>query len=417
MDYTIARLGLALGIGLLVGLERGWREREAADATRTAGIRTFGLTGLLGGIFAVLATAMDSTAVLIAGFVGFAAIFAWFAAHEAEHDHNFSATGVVSALSVFALGALAVVGDQIVAAAGGAALAAVLASRDMLHGLLRRLTWIELRSAIAIAAMTAIVLPLLPDRSVDPWGGLNPFEIWLFTVIVAAISFGGYVAVRALGEARGLLIGSIAGAIVSSTAVTVALARMAKVEASPAPLVGGAALAALVSILRVCVIVALLAPQVIGYMIGPAIAAGLVLGLAGATLLRRGGLQDAGEQPQRNPFELGTLLVFAAAFALVSTVSAALSGRFGESGLLATAAVSGAFDVDVAVLSALRLVDGATAVELIAQAVLIALAANAVGRLFLATLAGPARFSLPLAAVTACAAATAFTTFLWSPFS
>jgi hypothetical protein len=76
MDHTITRLGLALAIGLLVGLERGWREREAADNSRTAGIRTFGLSGLLGGIFSALAAALGSSAVLIAGFVGFAAIFA-----------------------------------------------------------------------------------------------------------------------------------------------------------------------------------------------------------------------------------------------------------------------------------------------------------------------------------------------------
>jgi uncharacterized membrane protein (DUF4010 family) len=214
-----------------------------------------------------------------------------------------------------------------------------------------------------------------------------------------------------------LLVGSIAGAIVSSTAVTVALARMARAEANAMPLVGGAALAALVSILRVCAIVALLAPPVIVHVIGPAIAGGLVLAVVGAVLLLRNGGQDAGDQPARNPFEVGPLLVFAAAFALVSTVSAALSSRFGESGLLITTAVSGAFDVDVAVLSSLRLVEGGTAAALVAQAVLVALAANAMGRLFLALLAGPVRFTLPLAAITACAAAVAIAAFMWLPFA
>src|SRR5690606_25762367 len=178
MDQLIAQLGLALAIGLLVGLERGWRERDAPDRSRTAGFRTFGLVGLLGGIFAALSKAVASGEVLIAGFIGFAAIFAWFSAREAEHDRNFSVTGVVASLMVFALGALAVVGDTRAAAAGGAALAAVLASREVLHDLLRRLTWIELRSALILAVMTAIVLPLLPNRAIDPWGGLNPFEIW-----------------------------------------------------------------------------------------------------------------------------------------------------------------------------------------------------------------------------------------------
>lgn len=76
MDPLIARLGLALAIGLLVGLERGWQERDAPDRSRTAGIRTYGISGLLGGILAALADAVDAISVLVAGFLGFAAIFA-----------------------------------------------------------------------------------------------------------------------------------------------------------------------------------------------------------------------------------------------------------------------------------------------------------------------------------------------------
>ncbi len=262
----------------------------------------FGLAGLLGGIFAALTEALGSNAVLVAGFVGFAAIFAWFYAHEAEHDQNFSVTGVVAGLIVFALGALAVVGDYRAAAAGGAAMAAVLASREVLHELLRRLTWIELRSAMILAAMTAIVLPLLPNSTIDPWGGLNPFEIWFFTVLVAAISFGGYVAVRILGETRGLLVGSLAGALISSTAVTVALARMAKAEADALPLVGAAALAALVSVSRVSIIIAMIAPQVLWPILAPALSAGVILGVSGAALLVRSGVHSMHDTTARNPF-------------------------------------------------------------------------------------------------------------------
>ncbi|MER9120161.1 MgtC/SapB family protein [Mesorhizobium sp. M0954] len=115
MDSLIARLGLALAIGLLVGLERGWRERDAPDRSRTAGIRTFGISGLLGGILAALADALDAVSVLVGGFVAFAAIFAWYKAREAAHDEDFSVTAVI----VFALGALSVAVDYRVAAAGG----------------------------------------------------------------------------------------------------------------------------------------------------------------------------------------------------------------------------------------------------------------------------------------------------------
>jgi uncharacterized membrane protein (DUF4010 family) len=408
MDQLIARLGLALAIGLLVGLERGWRERDAPDRSRTAGIRTFGISGLLGGILAALADALGAVSVLVGGFVTFAAIFAWYKAREAAHDEDFSVTSVVAGLGVFALGALSVAGDYRAAAGGGAALAAILASREILHGLLKRLTWIELRSALILAVMTAIVLPLLPNRTMDPWGGFNPWEVWFLTVLMASISFAGYVAVRVLGNTRGLLVSSLAGAVVSSTAVTLALARHATSAGNPLPLAGAASLAAMVSILRVCAVVLILEPSVFGAVGIAAVGAALAFAICGALMLAH----DDGNREKgavaRNPFELGPLLLFALLFAIVATASAALAIQFGGRGLLATSALAGTFDVDVSVLSALRLVKHSVPVGTVAEAVLAALAANAIGRLSLAVFAGPARFWLPLAGATLLAAITGY---------
>ncbi len=415
MDPLIARLGLALAIGLLVGLERGWQERDAPDRSRTAGIRTYGISGLLGGILAALADAVDSMSVLVSGFLGFAAVFAWYKAREATHDQDFSVTGVVAGLGVFALGALAVAGDYRAAAAGGSALAAVLASREVLHGLLRRLTWIELRSALTLVVMTAIILPLLPNRTVDPWGGLNPWEIWFFTVLTAAISFLGYVATRILGQTRGLLVSALAGAVASSTAVTVALARTAKAGGNPLALAGAAALAAMVSILRVCAIVLLVKPSPIDALAPAALIAALCFAACGTLLLKNSDAQAASGTPPRNPFELGPLLLFALLFAIVSTASAALAGRVGGAGLLATSALSGVFDVDVAVLSTLRLVGQAITSEMAGTVVLAALAANAVGRLAMGIVAGPVRFWAPLAAATTAAIALGLAAFALLP--
>ncbi|CAN7456469.1 MgtC/SapB family protein [Mesorhizobium sp. LjNodule214] len=408
MDPLIARLGLALAIGLLVGLERGWRERDAPDRSRTAGIRTFGISGLLGGILAALAEALSAVSVLVGGFVAFAAIFAWYKAREAAHDKDFSVTAVIAALGVFALGALSVAGDFRVAAAGGAALAAVLASREILHRLLKRLTWIELRSALILAVMTAIVLPLLPNRTMDPWGGFNPWEVWFLTVLMASISFAGYVAVRLLGTTRGLLVSSLVGAIVSSTAVTAALARNATSAGNALPLAGAASLAAMVSVLRVCAVVLIIEPGVFMSVGIPAIAAALVFAACGALLLVREHGDPKSSGLARNPFELGPLLLFALFFAVVATASAALAAQFGGRGLLATSALAGTFDVDVSVLGALRLVRQSVPVETIGEAVLAALAANAIGRLSLAVFAGPIRFWLPLAGATLMAVAAGY---------
>jgi len=407
MQDQFFRLGVALAIGLLVGLERGWREREDPAGSRTAGLRTFGIFGLLGGIFAVLAAQMAAPVVFAAGFLAVAALFGLFQFHESLHDENRSVTGVMAGLGVFGLGALAVSGDYRVAAAGAAALAGVLASREILHAALRRVSWIELRSALVLAVMTTIVLPILPNRAVDPWGGLNPWEIWFFTVLIATISFAGYIAVRVLGPTRGLLVSALAGAVASSTAVTVALARMANTasDGQARPLAGAAALAAMVSVLRVLVVVALLRREVLPHLAVPALLAAGVLGVSGIVMVLR---STAARQPQemlQNPFELRALLIFAALFALVSTASAALVGQFGGSSLAVTSALSGMFDVDVAVLSALRLEVAVVGVPMIATAILVALGANAIGRMTLAVLAGPMRFWLPLLACTATAAA------------
>jgi uncharacterized membrane protein (DUF4010 family) len=416
MDPLILRLGLALAIGLLVGLERGWRERDAPSGSRTAGIRTYGISGLLGGVFAALAQAFGEATVLVAGFLGFASVFAWFKSREARHDRDFSVTGVAAGLGVFALGALAVAGDYRAAAAGGAALAAVLASRDMLHGLLQRLSWIEVRSALILAVMTAIVLPLLPDRTIDPWGGFNPFEVWFFTVLTAAISYLGYIAVRVLGTARGLLVSALAGAVISSTAVTVAFARTAKAGGGNAwPLAGAASLAAMVSIVRVAIVVLIIEPRALVSVAPAAIAAAAAFGGCGLAFLSRHRGSDDSAPAARNPFELGPLLLFAALFAVVATASAVVNSYLGSGSLFAVSALSGAFDVDVAVLSALRLAKQSIAIEIVGQAVLAALAANAVGRLSLAIVAGPAAFWLPLAAATAAALGLGYAAFALVP--
>ncbi|MDS1137681.1 MgtC/SapB family protein [Nitratireductor indicus] len=415
MDTLLARLGLALAIGLLVGLERGWRERDAPDRSRTAGIRTYGLSGLLGGIFAALAETFQTASVLIAGFLAFTAVFAIYKAREAAHDEDFSVTGVIAGLGVFALGALAVSGDHLAAAGAGAALAGILASRDVLHQVLKRLTWIELRSALILAAMTAIVLPLLPNRALDPWGGLNPWEIWFFTVLTAAISYLGYVATRIFGTTRGLIVSAVSGAVLSSTAVTLALARMAKSGGDAFPLAGAASLAAMVSIARVCLVVSIVEPRVLGSMGPAALAAAIGFGACGAFLLSRPQGETGVEMPARSPFDLSALLLFALLFAVVATANAALAGQAGARGLIATAAISGSFDVDVAVLSTLRLV-GASATAITAgQAVLAAVATNALVRFALAFALSPPRFWLALFGATAVALAMGASIFFFVP--
>lgn len=401
-EDLIMRFGVALAAGLVVGVERGWRDRDAPAGSRTAGVRTYGLSALLGAVVAAVGAATGSPLVPAAGLATFAAAFAWFKSREAAHERGFSVTDVVAALAVFGVGALAVAGDP-VAAAAGVAVAGILASREFLHGLLKRMTWAELRSALLLLAMTVVAMPLLPNRAVDPFGGVVPREIWGFTVLTAGISYAGCVGVKVAGPARGLLISSLAGALASSTAVTLAYARRAAAGEPSGTLSGGAALAALVSILRVLCIVAVVTPRLLALLTPPALAGAGAFGAAALVLLRRGGAAEAGRQTVLgNPFDLKPLLAFAAAFAAVAFAAAWLTSVVGSGALLASSGVFGVLDVDVATLTAARLAGVSVPLELAAQAILLALAVNAVARVALAA-AGPFTYTGRLLAATALA--------------
>ncbi|WP_238121172.1 MULTISPECIES: MgtC/SapB family protein [unclassified Xanthobacter] len=393
MDHLIFHLAVSLAIGLLVGVERGWQERKEAEGSRTAGIRTYALTGLLGGVCAALSQALNSAAVLIAAGLATSVLFAVFKYREMVRDNDYSITGLVAAMLVFALGALAVAGETSVAAAASIAATSLLATRQMLHQAVRRLTWPELRSALMLLGMTVIVLPLLPDRAIDPFNSINPRQLWLFMVLTASISFAGYVAVKVAGPEKGILISAIGGAMVSSTAVALAFARRAAGGEAPSLLAGGAAVAAMVSVLRVCVICAVVAPSLLLHLGLPALAAAAGFGITGALMMRRSS-GARGESSLGNPFDLGPLAAFAAMFGAISALSGFLLKAVGPGSLFLVSAVAGLVDVDVPSLNAARLAGSGLSFEGAALCILVALGMNGVGRVVLAAAAGTRAFTL-----------------------
>jgi uncharacterized membrane protein (DUF4010 family) len=401
------RIATALAIGLVVGVERGWRERSAEAGSRTAGVRTYALSGLMGGVFGALSSGTQGPWLIGFGFIGFALVFALFKFREAIHDDDFSVTGVIAALTVFALGAYAVVGNAQVAAGAGVAVAGLLASRELLHGFLARLSWVELRSALMILAMSAIVLPVLPDRAIDPFNGVNPYEIWLFAILVATISFAGYAALKVLPPLHGVALGAMLGALVSSTAVTLDLSRRSRTEKATEALAGGACMAATVSVLRVILIVAIIKPAMVFEVAPAASAAALTFALAGGVLLLRSSRREDSAITPGNPFEPMTVLVFAAVFAATSLAASLLLYWLGPVGLLAASAVSAIADVDAAVLASLRLVGAAALSTTAASAILIALAVNTLTKCIYAGAVGTARFASLFAGASALSMAVA----------
>lgn len=372
------RLAISLAIGLLIGLERGWRQREEAEGERTAGLRTYTLSGLLGGLSAALA-AHTSPVFLGFSFLAFAIGFSAFAWLEAKTERNFSVTGVVAGMLVFALGAYAVLGDLQVAIAAGVTVTLILALKQPLHSWLRTLTWIEIRAALILLAMTFLALPLLPDRPIDPWGAINPAEIWLLAIIIAGISFVGYIAMRVMGSQSGIALVALAGGLASSTATTMTLARLAREHPAASPLVAaGILLSGSVMLVRVLVVASGLNINLLVPLLWPLGAAALVLLAVTAALffVNRGGAATRPDLKISTPFDLGTALKLAGLIAVISLLAKWLIATVGESALTILAALSGIADVDAITLSLARLARDSITIITATESIAIAVAVN-----------------------------------------
>ncbi|MGO4525732.1 MgtC/SapB family protein [Microvirga sp. 2MCAF35] len=374
------RLAVALAIGLLIGLERGWQQREEAEGERTAGLRTYTLVALLGALSAVLA-GYTSTVFLALSFLGFALAFSAFSWLEAKAEENFSVTGVVAGLLTFCLGAYAVLGNLEIATATGVVVTLILALKRPLHQWVRTITWLEIRSALILLAMTFLALPLLPNRTVDPWNAVNPFEIWLLAIIIAAISFVGYVAVKIMGSQAGVALAALAGGLASSTATTVTLARLAREHPAASPLLaGGILLSGSVMVARVLVIASVLNNTLLVPLAWPLGAGSLVLiAVAGLLFFTYG--RGSKEHPQlglRSPFELGTALKLAGLIAVISLLAKVIGNSAGDVGITILAALSGIADVDAITLSLARLANNGITLVTAALGIGIAVSVNTV---------------------------------------
>lgn len=397
------RLSLALAIGILVGIERGWREREAAPGKRVAGIRTYGLSSFLGGFCGFLQP-VTGPILPTAIFASFCITILLFSRMQAMREEEYSATGAIAAITVFVLGFGAAVADMTATAASAVAITALLAAREPLHGFLRKLTWLELRAALILLTMTVVILPILPNETVDPWQMINPFELWMMTILIGAVSFAGYVMIRLADTRAGILLTGACGGLVSSTALTLSFARQSTQMTALSPLLSaGAMLAGAVSLTRVLLVCGVIAPAVLTELapaLGPA-AAILAVGGGLAGLLRRS--DSSSDFAPHNPLEVMVVLRFALLLAVVIVVTRATLNLFGTQSLSAVAFVTGLGDLDAITLSVAKLAPHSLPADAAAQAIAIAAVANLLAKAGLAASAGSSGYAVRLAIATAIA--------------
>jgi uncharacterized membrane protein (DUF4010 family) len=394
MDLELARdFLIALAIGGLIGIEREMNKRneQGEDAF---GLRTCVLIALVGAASGWLGTALHPALFGVGLTVTGLVIVASYVVQNRKAD-KLGLTGEFAALAVFLLAAMAVTGLRELAVALSVVVLAVLAFKPQLHAAVGRLDREDLFAGTKLLIASFVVLPLLPDRSIDPWDAINPSKLWLLVVLVSALSLVGYVGMRWLGAAHGLVITGVAGGMVSSTATTLSLARASKeseaAAAGHAP-AAGILLAWLVMFTRVLVLVGFTNLPMLSALWPPMLAMGLACAGFAAwhyrAAMREADTRNAPELPIRNPFSLTSAIKFGLLFAAVLLL-VRLAEQYGPSGsVYAVAALSGTVDVDAITLSLAQ--GGETERAIAATAIVLAALSNTVVKCGMAMTIGSA---------------------------
>ncbi len=345
------QLGLALLLGLLVGIQR-----ERVGST-LAGVRTFPMITLLGAVAAVLATKFDvwivAAALLAVGGV------TMLGAVQQKHDRDpdVGTTTEFAVLLMFAVGALTVVAPALVAVAIGATVAVLLQFKPELHGLVTRVGDNDFREIMRFVLIACIILPVLPNQTYGPLLVLNPFEIWLMVVLIVGISLSGYIIYKFFGQRAGVVFGGILGGAISSTATTVSYSRRAAEQPARTTVAAAViAIASAVAIFRVLLEVTVVAPFFLRQA-GPPLLITLLAAIAPLVALWLQPRSQSEPFPEpKNPSELRAALTFGALYAAVIWSLAAVKEYMQGEGMYAVAVLSGLTDMDAITLSTSRLV-------------------------------------------------------------
>ena len=345
LQASLPSLLTALGLGLLIGAVR---QRQHPDTL--AGLRTHALTALLGAVAYTLG--MPVFLVLLGLVAGLVLISYW-----RESAHDIGLTGEVALVLTLLLGALAC--EQAVVAVGMAVLTAgLLYAKASLHRFAQQvLSEREVHDGLLLLAAALVILPLVPDRALGPFGSFNPATVWKLVVLVMAISALGHVALRLVGNRWGLAIAGFFAGYVSSTAAIAGFGQ--RVRETPAllrPAVGAAMLSNLASLSLFVPIVLAVEPRLLGLLAPELVAAALVL-LVGGLLGLRGGESAAAPAPTADTrmFRFGQALWFALLIALVLFIAAAMNAWLGPRGALITACIAALAEVHASFASLAQL--------------------------------------------------------------
>ncbi|MCA9108461.1 MAG: MgtC/SapB family protein [Planctomycetaceae bacterium] len=371
-DYLA--IAVSLGLGLLVGLQREWKN------SAVAGIRTFPVITLTGTLTALVGNG-SSEWVIAAGLLAVAALMVTANVAKLQQDEeDLGMTTEAAALLMFAVGAAlgsGLTGPPIMTAG----IAAVLLHwKQPLHGLVDRIGERDLKGLIQLTLIALVILPVLPDQTYDPYDVLNPYRIWLMVVLIVGISMVAYVAYRILGARVGAILGGVLGGFISSTATTVSYARQSKDNPDTS------AVAALVILIastivnvRVLIEIGAVSPQLLKAAILPFSVLLLLMTVECIVLYIPLRKKEPKPPKHDNPAQLKPAIIFGTLYAVILIIVAAAKKHFGDQALYGVAMISGLTDVDAITLSTAKLFkDGLIEAETAWRITLIATMSNLV---------------------------------------
>lgn len=385
-DYTetmspelevLKNTGIALAAGLLIGLERGWSSRSREEGVRIAGLRTFGLVGLSGGLWGLLSGTIGIT-LLGFGFLGLSLLVVTAYLQRDRETEDVGITSAVALLLTFVLGAVAVTYNATLAAACAVIVTLLLGFKPILHAWINKLRREELYATLKLLLISVVLLPILPNRGYGPWQALNPYQIWWMVVLIAALSYVGYFAIRIAGARRGMLLTGIFGGLAASTAVTLILSRLGRDGSGIRDALAAGILAACATMFpRALLIASALNPELLVPLVAPMLAMALVTYLAALVFWRRSRRVDLpGDLHLGNPFQMATALKFGALLTAILLLSRVAQGVAGDAGIYALAATSGIADVDAITLTLSRMSPATISLDVAIQGIVIATLMN-----------------------------------------
>ena len=395
-----ASLAVAGAAGLLIGLERERSKPEdEAKLSFLGGARTHPLLALVGGVSALAARQVGIAAVIVP-FGALVLFLGLSYAGEVWRDRPRGITSESAFLLSYLLGVLALTDGVVeptsrrvfVVASVAVVATFLLSAKPMLHPLIRRISTEDVVGTLEFLVIAVVVLPLLPDRTYGPLDVLNPFQIGVLLALISALSFAGYAGIRLLGPRRGLGLTGIAGGLVSSTAVTLSMARRAreKPEISDSAALA-VMLASTIMFVRIIVIVAVVNPR-LQAEVAPQMAAATLAGMVACLALW---LPSARRHPSthgigfKNPFELGAALKFALLFAVILMGAKAASVYLGSAGTYAAGVFAGATDVDAITLSMAKFAsEGGVSPKVAAMTIFLGAASNTLVKGVMAAVVG-----------------------------